>query len=601
MSSTVFSKAYELVQEGILFSMVTLIKKEGSASRENGRMLVYKDKQFTGTIGGGALEAFALEQAVLLQKSKTPSWIGSFAIEQVSKEKAGSVQLCIELIQTGEDDQLFLLASDLEHFHSPFAYVTTLQGEKKNRFLVTPEGFVYGKPSPLLAQKARETLMENKAKEIRDVEYTYFVDIPQTCASLLLIGGGHVNQAIAALANTVGLEIQILETREEYGQQSLFPNAKKLVIAPSIIEGLKKITITPYTFVVIAAHAFGFEEASFLFSTEAPYLGILASHNKERALQERLHLTVNNEKRLFSPIGLDIGSQSPEEIAVSVLAEIMKVKNKATGNSLKYQNRNLVIVRGAGDLATGVIIRLANAGYKVVALETDKPTVIRCTVSLAQAMFDKTTTVENTTAVRCDDSRNAFAILKQGNIPILADPMGDAIRQLKPLCVVDAILAKKNLGTKITDAPLVIALGPGFTAGEDCHVVIETKRGHSLGRIITEGKAIPDSGIPGIIGGYGAERVIRSPNEGIFHSDRKLGDIVQAGDCIATVNNQEILATIDGMLRGLLNNGLPVTKGFKVADIDPRGKDAEFTTASDKAKAIGGAVLEAIDHFKSSL
>lgn len=597
----IFSKAYELIQKGTKFSLVTLIKKEGSASRENGRMLVWEDKQCSGTIGGGALEAFAVEQAVLLQKSKEKTYLGSFSIEQVANRQAGSVQLYIEQIQPGEDDQLFLLATDLEHFHSPFAYVTTLTGDIKKRFLATPEGFVYGNPSPLLAQKTIEALSRNKGICIEEDKYTYFVDIPQTCASLLLIGGGHVNQAIANLADMLGFEIQVLETRDEFAQRSLFPKARRLVLAPTIKEGLDKVTVTPYTYIVIAAHAFGFEEASYLFSTDAPYLGILASHNKERALKEQLKLTPSDERRLFSPIGLDIGSQSPEEIAVSVLAEIMKVKNKTTGNSLKYQNRNLVIVRGAGDLATGVIIRLSNAGYQVIALETDKPTVIRCTVSLAQAMFDKTTTVEDTTAERCDNLANVYAILKEGKIPILCDPKGESIAKLKPLCVVDAILAKRNLGTNITDAPLVIGLGPGFTAGSDCHIVIETKRGHTLGRIIKEGCAIPDSGIPGIIGGYGAERVLRSPGEGIFYSDKKLGDIVKAGDCIATVDDQPVLATIDGMLRGLLNNGLLVTKGFKVADIDPRGKEAQFTTASDKAKAIAGGVLEALDHFRNSL
>jgi xanthine dehydrogenase accessory factor len=601
MSSPVFSKAYELLQQGIPVSLVTIIKKEGSASRENGRMLVWKDKQCLGTIGGGALEAFAIEQADALQNRKEPRCLVSFSIEQVGTEKAGAVQIFIEQIRKGEDDKLFLLASELEHFHSPFAYISTLEGQSKKRFLLHAESFIYGSPSSALEKSAKKSFYENKGSVVQEGAYTYFVDIPQRRASLLLIGGGHVNQAIASLADTLGIETQVLETREEYTKRELFPNARKLVVAPTLKEGLESVSIEPYTSIVIAAHAFGAEEAEYLFSTQASYIGILASHNKERAFKQRLKLTADDEKRLFSPIGLDLGAQSPEEIAVSVLSEILKVTNKTTGTSLKYKNQNLVIVRGAGDLATGVILRLANAGYQVIALETDKPTVIRCTVSLAQAMFDQTMTVENTTAVRCDAIGQVFAILKEGKIPILADPEGAAIEKLKPICVVDAILAKRNLGTKITDAPLVMGLGPGFTAGKDCHVVIETKRGHSLGRIITEGCAIPDSGIPGIIGGYGAERVIRSPGEGIFHSDKKLGDIVKAGDCIATVDGQTIFATIDGMLRGLLNNGLAVTKGFKVADIDPRGKAAEFTTSSDKAKAIGGGVLEALDHFKNSL
>ncbi|WP_320130173.1 selenium-dependent molybdenum cofactor biosynthesis protein YqeB [uncultured Sphaerochaeta sp.] len=601
MSSSVFSKANALQQEQKPFALVTIVGKEGSASRENGRMVVRSDTHFWGTIGGGEMEAFALEKAVSLFREDKESWIGTFEIKQVNGQIAGKINLCIEHIKDNADTELFALAAEKEAFHSPFAYIMTLDGTERKRYLVDKEGTLYGKPSSLLESLAKDTLQTGKGKQLRIEDTTYFVDVPQGCTTLLLIGGGHVNQAIASLADTLQIEVQVLETRMEFARQELFPKAGNIVCTPTIMEALQATTITDNTFVVVAAHAFGDKEASYLLSTEARYIGILASSNKERALRSHLSLQTKDEKRLFSPIGLDLGSESPEEIAVSVLAEIMKVRSGTSGSSLKYQNRSLVIVRGAGDLATGVIIRLVNAGYKVLALETDKPTVIRCTVSLAQAMFDKTTTVENITAVRCENMDKVFSIIKEGKVPILADPEGEAIRQLRPLCVVDAILAKKNLGTTMQDAPLVIALGPGFTAGEDCHVVIETKRGHTLGSIITEGKAIADSGIPGIIGGFGAERVIRSPQAGIFHSDRKLGDIVQKGDCIAQVDDQPILATIDGMLRGLLNKGLPVTKGFKVADIDPRGKEAQFTTCSDKAKAIAGGVLEALDHFKNGL
>nr|WP_319776453.1 selenium-dependent molybdenum cofactor biosynthesis protein YqeB [uncultured Sphaerochaeta sp.] len=232
-------------------------------------------------------------------------------------------------------------------------------------------------------------------------------------------------------------------------------------------------------------------------------------------------------------------------------------------------------------------------------LETEQPTVIRRTVSIAQAMYSDTVTIEGVKASRCKDLKDAYAKMDAGIIPILADPKGEQIKRIKPVCVVDAIMAKKNIGTTITDAPLVIALGPGFVAKQDCDLVIETMRGHSLAKILREGSAMPNTGIPGVIGGYGKERVIHSPAEGVFYSDHQIGDMVKQGEVIAKVGGVAVIATIDGKLRGLLNNGLKVPEHFKIADIDPRGEHADHTTVSEKAMAIGGAVLEAVDGFLS--
>ena len=202
------------------------------------------------------------------------------------------------------------------------------------------------------------------------------------------------------------------------------------------------------------------------------------------------------------------------------------------------------------------------------------------------------------TAQRIDSIDEVFPTIDKHLIPLLADPEGNAIKILKPMAVIDAIIAKKNLGTRISDAPLVVALGPGFQAGVDCHVVIETKRGHFLGSLIRHGNAMPNSGIPGIIAGYGKERVIHSSNPGTFrHAGFEIGDIVRAGDVIAYVDQVPQKTLIGGMLRGLLREGLTVPAGFKCADVDPRGEDACYTTPSDKAMAIAGGVLEAVDTF----
>ena len=264
--------------------------------------------------------------------------------------------------------------------------------------------------------------------------------------------------------------------------------------------------------------------------------------------------------------------------------------------SLDEADRKLIVVRGAGDLATGTILRLHNAGYKVVALEVENPTVIRRTVSFAQAIYDGTMTVEGVTAEKgCLDS--IPDILSRDRIPVLIDPDMSILDRYHPAVLVDAIIAKRNLGTYRSMAPFTIALGPGFIAGQDVDAVVETKRGHSLGRIIYSGSAIANTGIPGMIAGYAAERVIHSPIAGVFNGHRSIGDIVSKGDIIADVSGTPVVASIDGMLRGLLSSGLYVPEGFKIADIDPRGADADYLTVSDKARAIAGGVLEAVDHF----
>ena len=261
----------------------------------------------------------------------------------------------------------------------------------------------------------------------------------------------------------------------------------------------------------------------------------------------------------------------------------------------------LVVIRGAGDLSTGVALRLWRSHIRVVMTDIDRPTAIRRTVCFSQAIVHGETTVESITAKRAETPEAALGILKTGCIPVLADPDGACIPALKPDAVVDAILAKKNLGTKITDAPVVIGVGPGFTAGADCHAVVETMRGHYLGRVIREGTAIPNTGIPGLIGGFAGERVLRAPADGVFHQLLDIGAQVKMGDVAATVNGEPMLCTLDGVLRGILADGTPVFKGMKAGDIDPRCKIEHCYCASDKALAVGGGVLEAVLELTGAL
>lgn len=268
----------------------------------------------------------------------------------------------------------------------------------------------------------------------------------------------------------------------------------------------------------------------------------------------------------------------------------------------KREIGKLIIVRGGGDLATGTIHKLWSAGFFVVVLETQYPAAIRRQVSLCEAVYGGETSVEDMTGVLAFDEDEIFSVLEEGKVPVVVDPEGKFIAKWKPEVVVDGILAKRNLGTYKEMAPLTIALGPGFCAGKDVDVVIETKRGHNLGRVIREGEAYPNTGIPGNIGGYTSERVIHSEKRGILKNKKNIGDIVKKGEVIAVIEGEgeetPVRATIDGILRGLIRDGFPVTEGFKIADIDPRKEELENCfTISDKARCIGGSVLEVVCRY----
>ena len=259
----------------------------------------------------------------------------------------------------------------------------------------------------------------------------------------------------------------------------------------------------------------------------------------------------------------------------------------------------LALIRGAGDLATGIALRLWRSGIRVVLTDLERPTAIRRTVAFSEAIVYGETTVEDVTARLAANADEARALLAQGIVPVLADP-GCACREaLAPDALVDAILAKRNLGTRITDAPVVVGVGPGFTAGEDCHAVIETMRGHTLGRVIYSGSALPNTNIPGLIGGFAGERVLRAPCDGIFTAVHRIGDTVEEGETIGFVEGQPMKCTISGVLRGVLDDGVPVNKGMKSGDVDPRCKPEYCTTISDKALAVGGGVVEAVLYLRA--
>lgn len=256
-----------------------------------------------------------------------------------------------------------------------------------------------------------------------------------------------------------------------------------------------------------------------------------------------------------------------------------------------------VVVKGAGDLATGVGIRLFRSGFPVVMTEIAEPTPVRRTVSFAEAVFRGEVAVEGVVARRVGGVREAIATMGEGKIAVLVDPEAKVVDELKPTAVVDAIMAKRNCGTRITDAPIVIALGPGFRAGVDAHAVIETNRGHYLGRVILDGEAEPNTGVPGLVAGYSVERVLRAPAEGKLRPVKRIGDSVEEGDIIGWVGDEPLKAPFKGIIRGLIHENVSVFKGMKIGDVDPRAVREHCFTVSDKALAIGGGVLEALLMF----
>lgn len=254
-----------------------------------------------------------------------------------------------------------------------------------------------------------------------------------------------------------------------------------------------------------------------------------------------------------------------------------------------------ILIRGAGEMATGTAFRLFRSGFRrIVMTEIKQPLAVRRLVSFSEAVYEGRWTVEGVSSVRVESPADIDRVWRDSEIPVLIDPLNSIRHEIKPHVVVDAILAKENLGTTMDDAPLVVALGPGFVAGRHAHCVIETNRGHNLGRLIFDGEAAPNTGIPGDIAGESIRRVIRAPTNGIFREHLTIASFVTAGSVVGRIDDEPVSVQLSGVLRGLIRSGVEVTRGLKLGDVDPRNVSAYCYTISEKARAIGGSVLEAI-------
>jgi len=255
---------------------------------------------------------------------------------------------------------------------------------------------------------------------------------------------------------------------------------------------------------------------------------------------------------------------------------------------------NGVLVRGGGDLASGAIARLVRSGLHVIVFELGAPLLVRRTVCFGDAVYEGTRTVEGLTAHCVDDLDAAQEIIEQGEIPVLVDPDGNFLKALDPLIVVDARMEKQPLDCSIDDAPLVIALGPGYLAGVHAHAIIETNRGHRLGRVYWTGGAEPNTAEPGSIGSHTHTRVLRAPSNGHVEPETAIGEMIRVGQTIAHVSGEPVIAPFAGVLRGLIHRNVDVFTGMKIGDLDPRIEPENCFTISDKSLAVGGGVLEAV-------
>ncbi|MBI9098351.1 MAG: EF2563 family selenium-dependent molybdenum hydroxylase system protein [Spirochaetaceae bacterium] len=515
----IFEEAAALKKENRVFAIAMITESKGSTPRSSARMLVKENGSIVGTIGGGPVELYVIEQA-----------------REAMKE--GKNRTC--------------------------SY-TLLMKEK--------EGMHCGG------------------------EMTFFIDVEVPGTTLLLVGAGHVNQAVARIAVNTGFNVIVADNRIELLNPDFFPPHVLLFHGETLEEAVEQTDLDEKTFVLVATGSEDKAGLKAVMMKNPRFLAMLGSRRKALMIKKELLQEGWNEddlQKVICPAGLDIGAESPGEIALSLLSQMVMVKTETNGRELypSSKHKNLIIVRGAGDIATGTISRLHKAGYAVLALETDNPTVIRRTVAFAEAVHSGKAKVEGIEAELAGTPEEIQKTHQSGKIALAVDPEGKLIGQLKPSAVIDAILAKKNLGTTRNSAPLTIALGPGFEAGKDVHYVVETSRGHDLGKIISRGPAKANTGIPGNINGFTEERIIRSPSAGKVTVLKEIGSIVSKGEIIASVGKTEVSASIDGLIRGMIRPGTEVTENMKIGDIDPRGEKAQFMTISDKARAIGGSVLE---------
>ncbi|MGO9295185.1 MAG: selenium-dependent molybdenum cofactor biosynthesis protein YqeB [Streptosporangiaceae bacterium] len=460
-------------------------------------------------------------------------------------------------------------------------------------------------------------------------ELAVFIEPYLPPPAVLVVGCGHVGRSVTELAHWLGMRVIATDDRAELVTAELLPGADVLVPGP--VEAAVAAVRPGQTHAVVVTRNMGVDVAVLpaLLAAGMRSVGVIGSSRRWHAARRELlahGVAAADLDRVRAPIGLTLPAETPREIALSILAEIVALDRAATaegGAPLTAGHAGpvtghagpsaapapaadaipapagiagpLVVVRGGGDLATGVAWRLTRAGFPVVVCELPQPLAVRRAVALATAVTDGRVQVQGMTGVRATAAQ-APALAREGVVPVVVSP---GLPPLDAAVVVEARMAKRVLDTTIADAALVVALGPGFTAGRDCHAVVETMRGPQLGRVLWSGSAAADTGTPGPVGGHGAERVLRAPIAGAAHWRARLGDVVEAGALLGTVGGGQIRAPFGGVIRGLIADGTVVPARVKVGDVDPRA-DTDWRQISDKALAVGGGVLEAVVRWQAA-
>jgi xanthine dehydrogenase accessory factor len=534
---TVFEDLTDLLNRGEAAAMLTVIKKEGSAPRDVGtRMLVTADEEY-GTIGGGTVEGLAIE--------------------------AGRA----------------VLAGDEE------PGVRTYELEKGGN-----TGMVCGG------------------------QVDVFVDRIGGSSQLYVAGGGHIGSELAALGDELDYVVTVVDDRAEYTDPERFPDRVQ-VIHDDYGDALADLPMGPETAVVSATRSNTFDQDAIAAALDGGpgYVGAVASDTKAEHITDSLVEKGYSRRDLAdvrAPVGLDLGGGSPSAIALAILAEISADRHGTSGErASRLALDDLAVVRGGGDLGSGVAYRLHQAGYPVVVTDVAEPTVVRRAVAFGTAMYEDEIAVEGVVGRRANDIDEAIEILADGEVAVIADPEATVADELDAAVLVDAIMAKgkRDTGTRRDDAGTVVGLGPGFEAMADASgevqigegaiavdAVVETDRGHQLGRVFYEGTASAYDGIPGEREGFTTERVLRATVDGTWETAVDIGDTVSADDVVGYIDGTPTETQIGGLVRGLIHDGLTVSEGTKLGDVDPRGESVDYEKISDKALCLGGGVLEAV-------
>ncbi len=418
--------------------------------------------------------------------------------------------------------------------------------------------------------------------------------------TVLVVGCGHVGREVASLAHWLGLRVVATDDRPEMVTTDRLPDADLLIAGP-VADAIREVRAAQTHAVVVArSMRVDLDVLPPLLAAGMRSIGLIGSSRRWRATRAQLlarGVPASDLDRVRTPIGLELGAETPREIALSILAEVVAL-NRGAGEAPRRSPARpeqadcadtVVLLRGGGDLATGVAWRLTRAGFPVVVCELPQPLTVRRQVALSSAVADGRVDIEGMVGVRATASE-AMDLARQGLVPVLVSP---ELPELPAQVVVDARMAKRVLDTTIDDAPLVIGLGPAYTAGLEVHAVVETMRGPRLGRALWFGSAAPDTGTPGEVAGRGTERVLRAPADGAAQWQARIGDLVEADAMLGTVGGLEVRSPFAGVIRGLIAEGTVVPAGLKVGDVDPRA-DSDWREISDKALAVGGGVLEAV-------